>query len=152
MKALRRIAAGSLVLLVAAQAVRIERRNPPITADVAAPPAVAAVLRRACYDCHSNETVWPWYAGVAPISWLLARDVREGRAELNFSTWDRYDAAKRKKKLKESWDEVTEGEMPPWFYVLAHPEARLDPAATELLRTWTAAETAQPSAGGSGRE
>jgi len=152
MRWLRRILLGLVIALVVAQAVRIERSNPPLAGDVAAPPAVAAVLRRACYDCHSNETVWPWYAAVAPVSWLLARDVREGRAELNFSAWDRYDATKRRKRLKESAEEVTEGEMPPWTYVLVHPAARLDPAATALLRTWTATELAQLPAKGSGHE
>jgi cytochrome c551/c552 len=113
-----------------------------VSSDVGAPPEVAAILRRACYDCHSNETVWPWYAGVAPVSWLLAHDVQEGRAELNFSTWDTYDAARRKKKLKETAEEVAEGEMPPWLYVLMHPDARLDATARERLRAWTAGERA----------
>ena len=97
-----------LVLLAIAQAFRIDTTNPPVEQDVAAPPAVAAVLRRACYDCHSNETVWPWYSHVAPVSWLLARDVREGRAELNFSVWDSYEAKKKAKKLKETAEEVVE--------------------------------------------
>ena len=91
-----------LAVLVIAQAFRIDTTNPPIQQDVAAPPAVAAVLRRACYDCHSNETVWPWYSQVAPISWLLERDVREGREELNFSVWNMYEARKRAKKLQET--------------------------------------------------
>ena len=110
---------------------------------MAAPPEVAAVLRRACYDCHSNETVWPWYSHVAPVSWLLARDVREGRGELNFSTWDAYDAKKKTKKLKETAEEVTEGEMPPWFYAAVHRHAALSPADAERLRAWTAEEKAK---------
>ena len=125
-----------LAVLVIAQAFRIDTTNPPIQQDVAAPPAVAAVLRRACYDCHSNETVWPWYSQVAPISWLLERDAREGREELNFSVWNTYEAKKRAKKLQETAEEVAEGEMPPWLYVVAHRDAALSQADVELLRAW----------------
>jgi hypothetical protein len=114
--------AGMLALaaLVVIQLVPVDTSNPPVTADVPAGPPVKAVLRRACYDCHSNETTWPWYSRVAPVSWLVARDVREGRAELNFSVWDRYTTQQQVKKLKESWEQVAEGEMPPWFYLPAH--------------------------------
>ena len=132
-----------VAFLVIAQAVRIDRTNPPVVQDVAAPPEVDGLLRRACYDCHSNETVWPWYSHVAPVSWLLARDVREGRRELNFSTWNAYDAAKKDKKLKESIEETVEGEMPPWFYVAVHRHAALSPTDVERLREWTAAERAK---------
>jgi hypothetical protein len=133
------IAVSGLVLLlalVAIQLVPVDTRNPPVTGDVPTSPAVKAVLRRACYDCHSHETRWPWYGRVAPVSWLLARDVREGRAELNFSTWDQYSAQQQVKKLKESWEEVAEGEMPPWFYLPAHREARLSAEDRALLRQW----------------
>jgi hypothetical protein len=135
----RVIAVSGLVLLlalVAIQLVPVDTRNPPVTGDVPTSPAVKAVLRRACYDCHSHETRWPWYGRVAPVSWLLARDVREGRAELNFSTWDQYSAQQQVKKLKESWEEVAEGEMPPWFYLPAHREARLSAEDRALLRQW----------------
>jgi hypothetical protein len=111
--------------LIVAQAVRIDRSNPPVQGDVAAPPAVDVLLRRACYDCHSNETAWPWYSQVAPVSWLVAHDVGEGREAVNFSTWTAYAAATRAKRLRETAEEVAEGEMPPWYYRLMHPEARL---------------------------
>ena len=70
------------------------------------------------------------------MSWLLARDVREGRAELNFSTWNQYSTQQRVKKLKESWEEVAEGEMPPWFYLPVHRDARLSADDRTLLRQW----------------
>src|SRR5690348_6573673 len=76
--------------VLAAQLVRPQRTNPPVVSDVAAPPEIEAVLRRACFDCHSNETAWPWYTAVAPISWVLHRDVLEGRRRLNFSEWGEY--------------------------------------------------------------
>lgn len=139
---IRRALVAVAAALVLAQLVPVARTNPPVAADVAAPPAVATVLRRACYDCHSNETVWPWYSRIAPVSWLVAHDVDEGRDELNFSAWAAYDAAARRKKLKKTVEEVAEGEMPPWYYVLMHREARLSPADEELLRGWAAEQSA----------
>jgi hypothetical protein len=84
---------------------------------------------------------------VAPISWLLARDVRVGWEELNFSTWKQYDLKQQAKKRKESWEEIAEGEMPPWYYVIVHPEARLSAADRAVLRTWALESTglASPS-------
>jgi hypothetical protein len=99
-----------------------------------------------CYDCHSNEPVWPWYSHVAPFSWLLARDVREGRAELNFSTWNRIATQQRVKKLKESWEEVAEGEMPPWFYLGVHRDAVLSAEDRSVLRDWALSPAPQPDA------
>ena len=83
-------------------------------------PATRALAVRACFDCHSNETRWPWYAHVAPVSWLVQRDVDVGRREVNFSEWDRpYEEA------GESAETVLEGEMPPSTYLLLHPSVRL---------------------------
>src|SRR5262245_10918296 len=105
---------GLLVLVVVIQFIPVETANPPVESDIPTSPTVKAVLRSACYDSHSHETVWPWYSRIAPVSWLLAYDVKEGRAELNFSTWNRYSTQQQVKKLQESWQEVSEGEMPPW--------------------------------------
>lgn len=127
---------GVLVTLVAIQFVPINQSNPPVESDITTAPEVKAVLRRACYDCHSHETVWPWYSQVAPLSWLITNDVREGRAELNFSTWQRYSTQEQVKKLKENWDEVAEGTMPPWAYRVLHPEARLSAQDRALLQHW----------------
>lgn len=132
----RVVGLGLGAALIAAQAIQVERQNPPVTGEVPATPAAAAVLRRACYDCHSFETTWPWYSRVAPVSWLVAHDVDEGRDELNFSTWSRLPAARRAKKLREIVEEVEEGEMPPLLYRLVHPEARLTPEDVAALRTW----------------
>lgn len=132
----RRIVVALGVLLLAIQAIPVSRTNPPVESDVDAPADVKALLRRACYDCHSHETVWPPQAWVAPASWLVAHDVREGREELNFSRWGAIDAKRRAKLAKELPEEVGEGEMPPWIYRLSHPEARLTLAEKALLSDW----------------
>lgn len=124
------------VILGGIQLIPVDRSNPPVSAEVPAPPEVRAILRRACYDCHSHETVWPWYSRVAPVSWLIARDVREGRKKVNFSTWDRYSANRQVMKRMACWEEVEEGEMPPWYYLLVHREAVLSDADREVLRQW----------------
>jgi len=135
-----RIAALALAaLLVGAQLIPIDRGNPLVESDLEAPPELKSILHRACYDCHSNETVWPWYARIAPVSWLVAYDVREGREDLNFSSWRRLDAQARAKALREIWETVEEGEMPPFYYVPLHPEARLSASERETLRAWTSA-------------
>ncbi len=124
-------------LFVAIQFVPVNRVNPPVETDAPSTAEAHAVLKRACYDCHSNETVWPWYSHVAPVSWLVARDVSKGREELNFSTWNRLDTQERVKILKKSWEEVQDGEMPLWFYLPPHPSARLTAADREVLRAWS---------------
>jgi cytochrome c551/c552 len=124
------------VLALLIQAIPVRRVNGPVEADVKAPPDVERVLRRACYDCHSNETVWPGYSRVAPASWLVAHDVHDGRNELNFSIWNRYDTVMRRKKLDRARDEVKGGDMPPAYYVWMHPNARLSDADKALLEKW----------------
>jgi cytochrome c551/c552 len=124
------------VLALLIQAIPVRRVNGPVEADVKAPPDVERVLRRACYDCHSNETVWPGYSRVAPASWLVAHDVHDGRNELNFSIWNRYDTVMRRKKLDRARDEVKGGDMPPAYYVWMHPNARLSDADKALLENW----------------
>jgi heme-binding protein len=133
---LRRILLGGVILLVALQFLPVERTNPVVESEVPAPANVRDALRRACYDCHSNETVWPWYSRVAPLSFLIARDVRAGREELNFSTWNRIATKQQVKKLKESWENVAEGEMPPWFYLPMHRDAALSTEDRAALRAW----------------
>jgi hypothetical protein len=132
----KRLALLLMFAFVLIQFIPVDRTNPSVETEVPATPEVREVLRRACYDCHSNETVWPWYSRIAPVSWLIARDVHEGRDDLNFSTWNRLSSKKQLKALRESWEEVQEGEMPPWFYLPPHPEAYLSDSDRTLLRTW----------------
>lgn len=131
-----RIVLGAGALLLAIQLVPVERTNPPVESDVEAPPPVKALLRRACYDCHSHETVWPAQAFVAPASWFVANDVKEGRKELDFSRWRALDAQAFAKVAKKLPEDVREGDMPPWTYRLAHRVARLTDAEKALLADW----------------
>jgi Haem-binding domain len=126
-----------VVGLLAMQFFPVERSNPSARGQLAAPAEVESVLRRACYDCHSNETFWPWYERVAPISFLLARDVKAGRRELNLSIWDRYDQRRKARKLKEIVKEVEEGDMPPWYYVTVHSDAKLSQNDRETIVKWS---------------
>jgi hypothetical protein len=128
------IAAGLVVALL--QLWPVDRSNPPASAALAAPPEVEAILRRSCYDCHSNETRWPWYSYVAPVSWIVAKDVREGRMALNYSAWGRLDPVQQAKAARETVDESAEGEMPMAAYLLTHPGAHLAAGEIELLRAW----------------
>jgi hypothetical protein len=101
--------------------------NPPVTFQVQWSSAeVEALARAACYDCHSNETVWPWYSYIAPMSWLVATDVNEARDEWNFSTGEGIDG-------EDMIDAIRDGEMPPANYLLMHPEANLTPEQQEQL-------------------
>ncbi len=143
---------GTLIVAFALiQVVPVDRENPPVESEIPADEEVRAILRRSCYDCHSNETVWPWYSRIAPVSWLLARDVKEGREAMNFSTWNRYDEKERREMLKDSWDTVEDDEMPPPQYLPPHPEARLSAGDEEILREWSRSETRRSSGRGRGR-
>ena len=101
-----------------------DHENPPIVQEPSWDSNQTRELaKRACFDCHSNETQWLWYANVAPVSWLIAMDVSHGRRHLNFSDWRQGQReGEDVKKLRET---IVEGEMPPLQYRLIHPEARL---------------------------
>lgn len=141
---------GALVLLVLVLQMvpTAAADNPPVEEEVRAPEEVMTVLRRACYDCHSHETVWPWYAHVAPAKWLVRKDVAEGREELNFSTWNRYDAERRAHKWEEVAEEVAEEEMPLKVYLPLHGEARLTAEERELLVAWAQQQVVPAEASG----
>jgi hypothetical protein len=137
-----------VVVFVAIQFVPVNLTNPPVEYDMPAPPDVKAILKVSCYDCHSNETVWPWYSKVAPISFLLANDAEEGRQKLNFSTWTRYTPEKQSRLIAEANDEVREGGMPPWYYVIKHSEAKLSLEKRKVLEIWAASsQKATPAKG-----
>ena len=129
-------------LLLLIQFFQIDKTNPPVDPSkdyltaAMAPPETATLTKAACYDCHSNQTKYPWYSYVAPVSWLLRDHIVEGREHLNFSEWTAYPAAKKAEKLEECGEMVSEGEMPMYSYVWLHPEANLSPAQQSQLAAW----------------
>jgi len=108
--------------------------------QIAVPSEVQPILARACFDCHSNETTWPWYSRIAPFSWQIAKDVSEGRAALNFSSWNRLSAEDQIEARTEIAEVIHEREMPPRIYLLAHRDARLDLSDQAALSNWLRTE------------
>ena len=116
-----------VVGFVGIQFIPVDRSNPPIVSEPNwDSPETRALAERACFDCHSNETKWPWYSKIAPVSWLVVHDVQEGRAALNYSEW-------RPNQENESVEAIVEGEMPLEIYLMMHPEAQLTKAETQAL-------------------
>ena len=135
---LKQIAVGVVVVIAAAQLVRPERANPPtdvsrtIQAHAGVGSGLVTVLDRACRDCHTNGTVWPWYTQIAPLSWLMAYAVKEGRHAVNFSEWASYPPDRQRALLAASCQDVTAGKMP-GAYTLLHPETRLSAQDIETV-------------------
>jgi len=132
-KAILWVLVGLVVLGLLVQLIPLPGRgnNPPVTSEPNwDSPQTRALAKRACFDCHSNETVWPWYSYVAPVSWLVYRDTMEGRRRLNFSEW-----TSSQRGAGEITEKIQEGEMPPAIYLPMHPAARLTAAEKQQLIT-----------------
>ena len=136
---------AAVVLGAAIQCVRPARTNPPtaardtLAAHLALPADAQGVLDRACRDCHSNETQWPWYSHVAPVSWWVIEHVNHGRSHFNYSQWAAYDQARRATLLDRTCALAKGGDMPLGSYRLMHSSARLSPADIDVLCRWTKA-------------
>lgn len=134
----KQAAAVFVVVCAAAQLFRPERANPPIDASrtiearLGTTSGLPAVLDRACRDCHSNATVWPWYTRVAPVSWLMKYGVTQGRNAVNFSEWASYSPEEQRTLLDASCQDVSSGRMP-GAYALLHPETRLSARDVETI-------------------
>jgi hypothetical protein len=122
--------------------------NPPERFKIDAPPQVEAVLREACFDCHSNETRWPLYSRIAPSSWLMSRDVHNGRKHQNFSEWGGMDEDERQTDRENCWEQIESGAMPPWFYLPMHPRARLSAEDKALLKSYLMKDAGKDKAKG----
>jgi hypothetical protein len=126
------VALGVIAVFALIQVVPYGRNHsdPPVTLE---PKWASAQTRslavRACFDCHSNETTWRWYSNIAPASWLIQRDVDAGRAQFNFSEWNRPQDV----SAGDMADSIRGGSMPPWFYVLIHPNAGLNQTEKSVL-------------------
>ena len=137
---LRIIVIVVIIVLIGIQFVPVDKTNPPVTGEIKAPENVMQILRNSCYDCHSNEVKWPWYSNVAPMSWLVAYDVDEAREHMNFSEWASYSTEDKAEDIEEIWEEVEEGNMPLWYYVPLHPEAKLSDNDKEIIKNWVQSE------------
>lgn len=137
---------GFCALLVGIQFIRPARTNPPVVeantleAKVTVPPAVEQILTTSCKDCHSNETHWPWYSNVAPISWFLINHVNGGRSHMNFSDWPppkkQLPASTSGRKRQSACDRVQTGDMPLSSYLLIHRGSRLTPENVQTFCQW----------------
>ena len=138
----KKILIGLLVLFVLIQLIpsnlpEVQLENPDdllLNTDV--PDNIESLLRASCYDCHSQETRYPWYSYVAPVSWLVKRDTEEGREHLNFSKWAGFGKPDKAEALYEIAEEVGEGEMPMKIYPLMHSDARLTEEQRQAIVTW----------------
>lgn len=131
---------GGMVLVAAVvgiQFVPVDRTNPPVRTTIEAPDDVERILRQACWDCHSNETEWPWYAHVAPVSWLVTGDVQEARGEMNLTEWPADDPEEVQDLVEEIGEEVEEDGMPLKSYRWMHSEGRLSPEEKRVLIDWS---------------
>lgn len=139
---IKRILLVLLLVIIVMQFFRIDKNNPPVVKSedlisITKPPAeIEKMLRSACYDCHSNETVYPWYSNVAPVSWMLEHHVEEGREHLNFSKWGTLSVKKQNHKMHECAEEVAEGEMPMNSYTWTHSDASLSATQKKTLSDW----------------
>ncbi|MBS1662699.1 MAG: heme-binding domain-containing protein, partial [Bacteroidetes bacterium] len=143
MKAARNIWKKARILLfvviiigVVIQFIRPDLDNPPVTGDLKAPAEVSAILRRACYDCHSNETHLAWFDLPAPAYWLVADHVKKGRKVLNFSNWDSLPAWVQTGKLYESVNQIEHGVMPIAQYTTFHHNAKITPEEIAVLKRY----------------
>ena len=136
-------------LFLVAQFVRPTRTNPAVDesqtifARTQMTPPVKDILDRSCRDCHSNQTEWPWYTNVAPLSWFIVNHVNEGRKNWSLSEWGKLDRDRQDRKLRQICDEVSDGGMPLSTYTPLHPGSKLSPADVKTLCDWTAAERAR---------
>jgi hypothetical protein len=143
-KKLKWIFAALVVAFGLLQFTNPPRTNPPVIHDLMAtsvpPPEVADLLHAACYDCHSHETKWPWYSRIAPVSWLIASDVNEGRTNLDLSDWPADHPDYAVKRLEDMSEKIGYDEMPPKKYTAIHADARLTDSQKKELAGWLDAE------------
>jgi len=125
-----------IIVFIGIQFVETERTNPAVTAEIQAPNEITSILRNSCYDCHSNQTEWPLYSRIAPVSWFIINDVDSGREHLNFSDWGKYADALKEKKLKEIWEQINEDRMPPKAYTFLHPGSEIELNEKNTIKKW----------------
>ncbi len=126
------------VCFILIQFIRIDKTL-PVSAEnleIKTPKEVMSILKKACYDCHSNEVIYPWYSNIAPFSFTIDSHIKEGRKALNFSTWKKYTSEEKEKKLKDIY-RTAYAAMPLQSYIWLHSEADLSKEERKILRDWT---------------
>jgi hypothetical protein len=142
MSRIKKILLGILILFIGIQFIHPARNNSgqvlatDIAKTISIPENVLALLRAACYDCHSNNTNYPWYATVQPVDWFLARHIKNGKKELNFSEFGTYSIRRQKSKLKSIASQVKDGDMPLTSYAIIHKTARLSKEEKAAIKDW----------------
>ena len=132
-----------LLIIIVVQIIPVDRpetsddKSKDLITNNDLPENIALMLKTSCYDCHSNQTIYPWYANVAPVSWLVIRDVKLGREELNFSNWENYSKMDKAKLLDDILEEVEEAEMPMPIYFITHSDAKLSEQDRAELVSWS---------------
>jgi hypothetical protein len=143
MKLLKRILLVVLIILVLIQFIpyKLPPTNNHVKGDIIATNQakgeIANILKTSCYDCHSNQTHYPWYSHIAPASWLLAHDIKEGKEDLNFSEWNAYDKRRKISKLNDIKEMVEKNEMPVPYYTFIHRKAKLGENEKNLIMKWS---------------
>ncbi len=127
-----------IIILMALQLIPIERSNPSTDQNIALhpPKEVESILKKACYDCHSNETKWPFYANIAPLSFSISSHIKDGRKALNFSEWKNIDPKIKTKRIQRAIKTIKNGMMPLPTYLWLHDEAKLTKEEKRVLTTW----------------
>lgn len=127
-----------LIIFIVMQFIQLDKENIIVdkNLEIKAPTEVMTLLKTSCFDCHSNETTWPWYSKIAPFSWVVANHVNTGRKALNFSTWENYSPQLKEEKLKAIY-RTAYASMPLPSYIYAHEEANLTKEQRSMIRDWT---------------
>jgi hypothetical protein len=141
----KKILYSLIIVIIVLQFFRIDKKNPEIKIEndfikiMNPPQTISKMLKTTCYDCHSNQTQYPWYSNVAPISWWIKDHINEGRDELNLSEWGTFNTKRKDHKLEEMIELMEDGEMPLNEYTWTHTEAKLTPSQKTTLINWLTA-------------
>ena len=139
---LNKIVLAIIGILFLIQFIRIDQTNLKIdegedfSSDQSIPENIRIIVKRSCYDCHSNETKYPWYANVAPVSWWIKGHINDARKSINFSEWGNYSNEEKARKLMNSVAYIKPDQMPLSSYVSQHPEAKLTIKEKKIVMDW----------------